>query len=154
MTANQVLHETIVIERTYDAAVTRVFAFFADPVLRAQWGAPSDTAVIFYDETNFAAGGRDLFRCGARNDPKYRGETHYLHIVPDSCIVSSETIDADGRRLSAALTTVQLLPKGGQTRLTLTVQIAAFEGRDMIDGTRFGHNAALANLAKALSGGA
>src|SRR5581483_212301 len=114
----------------------------------------SDTAVIFYDETNFAAGGRDLFRCGARNDPKYRGETHYLHIVPDSCIVSSETIDADGRRLSAALTTVQLLPKGGQTRLTLTVQIAAFEGRDMIDGTRFGHNAALANLAKALSGGA
>jgi hypothetical protein len=35
--ANQVLHET-----TYDAAVARVFAAFADPDLRAKWGAPSE----------------------------------------------------------------------------------------------------------------
>jgi uncharacterized protein YndB with AHSA1/START domain len=151
MTGKQILHETIVIERNYDAAVARVFAFFADPVLRAQWGAPSDTAVILYDETNFTTGGRDVFRCGPRSAPKYRGETHYLHIVPESHIVSSETIDADGKRLSASLTTVQFLPKGTQTKLTLTVQIAAFEGREMIEGTRFGHNAALANLATALS---
>ena len=103
---------------------------------------------------NFAIGGRDVFRCGAKSDPKYHGETRYLHIVPESHIVSSETIDADGKRLSASLTTVQLMPKGTQTKLTLTVQVAAFEGRDMIEGTRFGHNAALANLAKALSGAA
>jgi uncharacterized protein YndB with AHSA1/START domain len=154
VTANQVLHETIVMERTYDAAVDRVFASFADPVVRAKWGVPSDTAVIIYDEANFAIGGRDVFRCGARSDPKYRGETHYLHIVPESHIVSSETIDADGRRLSASLTTVQFMPKGTQTKLTLTVQVAAFEGRDMIEGAKFGHNAALANLAKALSGAA
>jgi uncharacterized protein YndB with AHSA1/START domain len=154
MTANEVLHETIVIERTYDADAGRVFAFFADPALRAIWGVPSDTAVIIYDEANFAIGGRDVFRCGAKSDPKYRGETHYLHIVAGSHIVSSETIDADGKRLSASLTTVQFLPKGTQTKLTLTVQIAAFEGRDMIEGTKFGHNAALANLAKALSGAA
>jgi hypothetical protein len=32
--------------------------------------------------------------------------------------------------------------------------MAAFEGRDMIEGTKFGHNAALANLAKALGGAA
>lgn len=154
MTANQVLHETIVIERTYDAAVARVFAAFADPVMRAKWGVPSDTAVIIYDEANFAIGGRDVFRCGAKGDPKYHGETRYLHIVPENHIVSSETIDADGKRLSASLTTVQLMPKGTQTKLTLTVQVAAFEGRDMIEGTKFGHNAALANLAKALSGAA
>jgi uncharacterized protein YndB with AHSA1/START domain len=154
VTANQILHETIVIERAYDAAVSRVFAAFADPAVRAKWSAPSDTAVIIYDEANFAIGGRDVFRCGAKSDPKYRGETHYLHIVADRHIVSSETIDADGRRLSASLTTVQLMPKGTQTKLTLTVQVAAFEGRDMIEGTKFGHNAALANLAKALSGAA
>jgi uncharacterized protein YndB with AHSA1/START domain len=152
MTANPVLHETIVIERTYDAAVARVFALFADPVARAKWGVPSDTAVIIYDQAKFAIGGRDVFRCGAKSDPKYHGETHYLHIVPESHIVSSETIDADGKRLSASLTTVQFMPKGTKTKLILTVQIAAFEGRDMIEGTKFGHNAALANLAKALSG--
>jgi uncharacterized protein YndB with AHSA1/START domain len=113
MTANQVLHETIVIERTYDAAVARVFAAFADPVVRVKWDVPSDTAIIIYDEANFANGGRDVFRCGAKSDPKYHGETHYLHIVPESHIVSSETIDADGKRLSASLTTVQFVPNGG-----------------------------------------
>ena len=152
MTANQILHETIVIERTLDAVVARVFASFADPVFRAKWGVPSDTAIIIYDEANFAIGGRDVFRCGAKSDPKYRGETHYLHIVPESYIVSSETIDAHGERMSASLTTVQFMPKGTQTKLTLTVQVAAFEGRDIIEDTKFGHNAALANLAKALSG--
>jgi uncharacterized protein YndB with AHSA1/START domain len=152
VTANQILHETIVIERTLDAVVARVFASFADPVARAKWGVPSDTAIIIYDEANFAIGGRDVFRCGAKSDPKYRGETHYLHIVPESYIVSSETIDAHGERMSASLTTVQFMPKGTQTKLTLTVQVAAFGGRDIIEDTKFGHNAALANLAKALSG--
>jgi hypothetical protein len=32
------------------------------------------------------------------------------------------------------------------------VQVAAFEGRDIIEGAKFGHNAALAHLAKALGG--
>jgi uncharacterized protein YndB with AHSA1/START domain len=152
MTANEILHDTIIFERSFDAPIASVFAAFADPAARAKWGAPSDTAAIVYDETNFATGGRDLFRCGASNDLKYHGETRYLHIVPERQIVSSETIDADGKRLSASLTTVQLASKGAQTKLTLTVQVAAFDGRDMIEGTRFGHTAALANLAKALGG--
>jgi hypothetical protein len=42
------------------------------------------------------------------------------------------------------------MPMGLQTRLTLTVQVAASEGSDMIEGTKFGHNAALDNLARAL----
>jgi uncharacterized protein YndB with AHSA1/START domain len=146
MTADRVLHETIVMERTYDALVARLFMAFADPLARVKWSAPSDTAIILYDETNFAVGGRDVFRCGARSDPKYRGETHYLHIVPDSRIVSSETIDAGGKRLSASLTTVEFIAQGTQTHLKLTVQVAAFEGPDMIEGTKFGHNAALGNL--------
>lgn len=148
MKANQVLHETIVMERTYQAGIDRVFAAFADPEARAKWSAPSDTAVLIYDEADFTTGGRDLFRCGAKSDPKYHGETRYLHIAPAKHIVSSETIDADGKRLSASLATVQFTGNTAKTKLTLTVQVAAFEGRDMIEGTRFGHNAALNNLAR------
>jgi uncharacterized protein YndB with AHSA1/START domain len=127
-----------------------VFAAFANPEARVKWGAPSETATIIYEQANFAVGGNDVFRCGAKSDPKYLGQTHYLHIVPESHIVSSETIDADGRRLSAALTTVQFIAKETQTHLKLTVHVAAFEGREMIDGTKFGHNAALGNLLKFL----
>jgi hypothetical protein len=64
--------------------------------------------------------------------------------------VSSETIDVDGKRLSASLTTVQFVSEGPQTHLKLTVQVAAFEGQDMVEGTKFGHNAALGNLFKFL----
>lgn len=148
MKANQVLHETILMERKYEADIDRVFAAFADPAARAKWSVPSDNAVLIYDEVNFTTGGRDLFRCGSKSDPTYHGETHYLHIVPAKHIVSSETIDTDGKRLSASLTTVQFTGNESKTNITLTVQVAAFEGRDMIEGMKFGHNAALNNLGR------
>jgi hypothetical protein len=47
-----------------DVSDGAVFASFADPVIRAKWSAPSDTAVLLYDEANFAIGGRDVFQCG------------------------------------------------------------------------------------------
>jgi hypothetical protein len=70
--------------------------------------------------------------------------------VPEGHIVSSETIDVDGKRLSASLTTVQFVSEGPQTHLKLTVHVAAFEGQDMIEGTKFRYNAALSNLFKLL----
>jgi uncharacterized protein YndB with AHSA1/START domain len=143
----QLTHGTVVAERTFDAAIARVFAAFADPVARAKWGAPTETAVLIYDECDFRVGGRDLFRCGAKSDPRYRGEVHYLAILPDQHIVSCETVDEDGVRLSTSLNTVELRSDAGRTHVKITVQVTAFGGSAMIDGTRTGHNAALANLA-------
>jgi uncharacterized protein YndB with AHSA1/START domain len=144
---SQIIQDTIVIERTYDTAVDRVFAAFADSAARVKWGVPSDTAVLIYDESDFRIGGRDRFRCGASSDPKYHGEARYLHIEPERHIVQCETIDADGERLSASLTTVEFKADGDRTHVKLTAQVAAFGSRDMIDGTKFGHDAALAKLA-------
>jgi len=112
MTANQVLHETIVIERTYDAAIARVFAAFADPVMRAKWGAPSDTAVIIYDKANFAIGGRDVFRCGAKSDPTYHGETHYLHIVPEATSCHPRRLTLTARDCRPHLRPCSSCPRG------------------------------------------
>jgi uncharacterized protein YndB with AHSA1/START domain len=148
---SQVIHDTIVLERTYDAPISKVFAAFADPKARAQWGPPSDTAVIIYDTAEFKAGGIDSFRCGTQADPKYFGEARYLLIQPEQCIVYSETIDADGARLSASLNTIEFTPLGNKTALKLTVHVAAFAGRDMVEGTRFGHTAALNGLSKYLT---
>jgi uncharacterized protein YndB with AHSA1/START domain len=49
----------LVFEREIPAPVESVFAAFADPALRAEWGAPSDTAVlrnIFGPSAGSAAG--------------------------------------------------------------------------------------------------
>ena len=143
-------HATIILERVYPAPLKQVFSEFADPVARARWSAPSDDALI-YDQTDFRLGGRDVFRCGPKNNPKFRGETLYHLIVPNRCVVSTETVDADGRRLAVSLNTLEFEAKGESTNLRLTVQIVSLAGAGMIAGYESGNKSALDNLADHLS---
>jgi uncharacterized protein YndB with AHSA1/START domain len=145
------LHATLVFERDLPAPVERAFAAFADPVARAAWGAPSDTAVLIYDEANFREGGLDRFRCGSRTDPNIHGTTTYLEIAANRRIVCCETIDMNGKRLCASLITLELTPNGHETKLTSTTQLASFIGEDMVKGHAAGNDASLDNLIRYLA---
>lgn len=142
------LHATLIFERDIPAPVERVFAAFADPVARSEWGAPSDTAAVIYDETDFREGGQDRFRCGSKANPNIHGTTRYLDIVAISRVVSSETIEMEGKRLCVSLTTLEFAANGGTTRVTTTTQLASFIGDDMIRGHETGTNASLDNLVR------
>ena len=144
-------HATITLERAYRAPLERVFSEFADPVARARWSPPSND-VLIYDETDFREGGRDLFRCGPENDPKFRGETLYHLIVPNQRVISSETVDVNGRRFAVSLNTLELEAAGESTNLKLTVQMVSLVGAGMIEGYESGNKSALENLARHLSG--
>jgi uncharacterized protein YndB with AHSA1/START domain len=139
-------HATIKLEHSYSAPPERVFSEFADPVARARWSAPSDDALV-YDEADFRVGGKDVFRCGPKGDPKFRGETRYLHIAPNARVVSSETVDLEGQHLAIALSTLDFEPTEDGTKLTVTVQIVSFIGPDMIHSCESGNKSALKNLA-------
>jgi uncharacterized protein YndB with AHSA1/START domain len=141
-------HAILVFERNIAAPTEAVFAAFADPLKRAEWGAPSDTAVMIYDETDFREGGQDSFRCGSKSNPNIHGLTRYLDITVNRRIVSSETIAMDGKRLCVSLTTLELTPDGKETKLKNTTQLASFIGEDMVNGHTMGTNASLDNLAK------
>jgi uncharacterized protein YndB with AHSA1/START domain len=143
-------HGTVVVERTLDVPVSRVYAALADAKERAGWAAPSDTAVFIYDETNFSVGGRDLARCGAKEDPRYRVEARYLDIVGERRVVWTETIHEADKLLATNITTVELMPDGERTRLKMTVQVTSFTGAGMIDNTEAGHKGSLANMARHL----
>jgi len=143
---NKLQHATITLEHSYAAPLERVFSEFADPVARARWSAPSKDALI-YDEADFRIGGKDVFRCGPEGDPKFRGETRYLQIIPNALVVSSETVDMDGQRLAVALTTLDFKRTDEGTNLTVTVQMVSFVGPDMIHGYESGNKSALENLA-------
>jgi uncharacterized protein YndB with AHSA1/START domain len=145
---SQTLHKTLIFEREVAAPAEAVFAAFADPVARAAWGTPSDTAIVIYDEADFRDGGRDRFRCGSKTDPNIHGATHYLEITANRRIVSTETITVDGKRLCASLTTLELTPNGRNTKLKNTTQLASFIGQDMVNGHSTGTNASLDNLVK------
>jgi uncharacterized protein YndB with AHSA1/START domain len=142
------LHATLVFEREISAAPKAVFAAFADPAARAQWGTPSDTAAIVYDDADFREGGQDHFRCGPKASPNIHGVTQYLDIVPDRRVISSETLVLDGRRLCVSLTTFELVPDGNKTRLKNTTQLASFIGEDMVKGYATGTNASLDGLVR------
>ncbi|MFO6420905.1 SRPBCC domain-containing protein [Hylemonella sp. W303a] len=146
--APAVQHATLVFERELPAPITAVFEAYADATLRARWGAPSETAVIIYDAEDFREGGMDRFRCGSRQDPNIHVVTHYLEIIVNRRIVCSESITTSGRRLCAALTTVEFVPLAGRTRLKNTIQVASFIGAAMIEGHKVGQAAALDNLVR------
>jgi uncharacterized protein YndB with AHSA1/START domain len=152
MAPTMILHATLVFERDIPAQVEAVFAAFADPVARAAWGAPSETAVLIYDAADFREGGQDRFRCGAKADPTIHGTTHYLDIIAPLRIVSSETIVVAGKHVCASITTIELTPDGDKTMLKSTTQLASFIGADILKGHEAGTNAALDNLARYFSG--
>lgn len=139
-------HATLIFERVCEAPVETVFAAFADAKARARWGKPWDAAAMHYEEANFRVGGRDVFRCGPKSAPLFRGETRYLDIVPNHRIVSSVTTEIDGKRLSTVLNTVELEPADTSTYVSLTVQLAALDGPDLIERSRAAYDAALDNL--------
>ena len=60
--------------------------------------------------------------------------THYLDIIANRRVVSSETIVVNGKRLCASLTTLELAPDGDKTQLKSTTQLASFIGEDMVKG--------------------
>jgi uncharacterized protein YndB with AHSA1/START domain len=142
----RVTHATLVFERETPATVEKVFAAFASAKLRSEWGAPSETATIIYDQEDFREGGEDRFRCGSKSDPNIHGTTRYLEIIPGCRIVSSETILMDGKRLCASLITLELAQVDSRTKLRSTSQVASFIGQDMIKGTETGTSSSLDSL--------
>jgi uncharacterized protein YndB with AHSA1/START domain len=146
MIENRKHHATIVLERRYDATPSRIFAEFANPVVRAQWSAPSGDELV-YEESAFKVGGRDVFRCGPKGDLKFRGETTYHVIAPDICVISSESLEASGQHLAVSLNTLELQEAAGATNLKLTIQIVSSVGEGMIKGFESGNRSALEGLA-------
>lgn len=142
----RVTHATLVFEREVPATVEKVFAAFANAKLRSEWGAPSETATIIYDQEDFREGGEDRFRCGSKSNPNIHGATRYLEIIPDCRIVSSETISVEGKRLCASLITLELAQSGSRTKLRSTSQVASFMGQGMIKGTETGNSSSLDSL--------
>jgi uncharacterized protein YndB with AHSA1/START domain len=150
MSENRKHHATILLERDYEATPSQVFAEFANPVVRAQWSAPSGDELI-YDETAFKVGGRDVFRCGPKGAPKFQGETTYHLIVPGRCLISSEVVEADGQHLAVSLNTLELDEVTSGTKLKLTIQIVSSVGEGMIKGFEAGNRSALEGLATHLA---
>jgi uncharacterized protein YndB with AHSA1/START domain len=130
MTKRSVTHDTFRIERTYDAAPSRVFEAFADPTAKARWFGGPPEWVQLEREMDFRVGGREVDSGGPKGGPVHSFEARYQDIVPNERIVFTYDMHLGDARISVSLTTIELAPAGTGTRLVFTEQGVYLDGYD------------------------
>jgi uncharacterized protein YndB with AHSA1/START domain len=123
---------TFVIDRTYDASPTRVFAAFSDPAVKARWFAGPEEWGPDERTMDFTVGGRETSRGGPKEGPNARHamDGRYYDIVPGERIVFAYDMHLADVRISVSLLTMEFAPAGSGTRLTLTEQGVYLDGYD------------------------
>jgi len=150
MTERSANHSTIVIERTYDASPSRVFAAWSDPQAMLRWAAPGEGWESAFDRFEFEVGGAEVSRFGPKGGMTYRNEARYLDIVPDERIVSASLMTMGDIRIFAGLTTVEFGPAGKGCRMVMTEQGVFLDGHDVPANHEGGWNQMLDNLGEEL----
>ncbi len=139
MTDRLVIHDTFVIERTYPAPASRVFAAFASKEAKQTWGDTGDLTEPGPDasgsEFDFRTGGHERFGFGYQG-VSYRYDACYYDIVPDQRIIYSYEMYADGARISVSVATIEFAQIADGTALTWTEQGAYLDGIDGAEAPR------------------
>jgi uncharacterized protein YndB with AHSA1/START domain len=154
MKPSSVVHDTFVIERTYNVPVAQVFGAWADPMLKVRWFAGSADALGAGYELDFRVGGREINRGAPPGGPVYTFESQFRDIVPETRIVYTYEMYADQTRISVSVATVQFRSQGAATQLSLTEQGVFLDGHDTAAQREEGTRSLLNSLDAVLHGGA
>ena len=137
-------HASFVIERRYDAAPSRVFAAWADPVAKRQWFVEGEGWDIQSYELHFREGGTEKSRFRFARGQELFGEetmmgneTVFNEIVPNERIIFTYSMDRNGRRFSVSLasnTTAAFFIAAGTAGLIAGQLVDRFDPRYTIIG--------------------
>ena len=122
MTADRLYFGAFTVERRYDAAPGRVFRAFADRELKQRWMGCEEVSSPVIEQLDFRVGGREISRGGGEGGTEHLFEGTFLDIVPDRRLVFAFVMHVGGRKLSASIASVEILPDGPGARLIFTEQ--------------------------------
>jgi uncharacterized protein YndB with AHSA1/START domain len=128
MSDRNVMHDTVVVRRQYEATVERVYNAWTDAALLQRWYTPGDetwSAKIL--EHDFRVGGTKRIAFGPPGD-RYFEDCHYVDIVPNHRICYSMTIARGDTRITVSMVTVELAAKGERCDVRVTDQVAILDG--------------------------
>ena len=141
----------VFVERICAAPIDRVFAAFSDPDKRVRWGAPSEKQRPSSMTKPIFARAASICSAAATKATRSIVElTTYHDIVPNAHIISSEVVEAQGRKLLISMSTTTFEPEGTGTKVVVTVQLTSLAGEDMLTGATFDHNASFGDLVKVM----
>lgn len=143
MSERFVKHATFTVERTYNASLASVYQAWSDAEAKARWFSKADAF-------DFRVGGREYSSGGPPEGPVFTFDACYQEIVPEQRIVYTYTLDMGETRISASLTTVELIPVEEGTKLVFTEQGAFFDGHDTPEIREHGTGEMLDALGKSL----
>ncbi len=151
MSERTINHADFVVEREYPASPSRVFQALTTLESKSRWFiAPEDHQVVTPLEMDPRVGGTELYAGGPTGGPIHRYESFFQDIVPDERLVYTYVMYADDRRTSVSLSTMELTPVGGGTRLVYTERVAFLDGLDTREAREHGTRELLDNLGKVL----
>jgi uncharacterized protein YndB with AHSA1/START domain len=150
MSDRTVIHDTFVIERTFDAPPAKVFRAFADKDAKSRWfGGPDDWTAKRH-ELEFRVGGTEVSEGAEPGGPMHRMVGTYLDIVDNVRFVFVYDLFVDDAKLSVSMMTVELEAAGKGTHMVFTEHDAFLDGLEPVglreEGTRLMIDALAASL--------
>jgi uncharacterized protein YndB with AHSA1/START domain len=137
-------HTTFVIEKHYKASPEKVYSAWADPDTKSNWFPKAETF-------EFRVGGHEINSGRPPGGPLFTYDACYQDIVPNSRIVYTYTMDMFDTRISVSVTTVELRPEDGGTKLIYTEQGVFLDGHDTPEQREHGTNILLDKLGEFVS---
>ena len=146
MSTRSTEHATFVIERSFPAEPSRVFAAWATPEAKARWFGPDwDGGPKL--EMDFQVGGRERFEATTPDGTTYTYIAVYKDIVAGERIVYTYEMYIGEERMSVSVATIELTPSGTGTDLTMTEQGVFLDGHDTVAAREHGTRELIEKLA-------